>query len=125
MGYQHFSAMGADPMESQCGQTFLKCLLLRMKELGVSQAELAVRMKTSRPYVCKALHGEINITFASALRFARALQLDFLPQLVQPVTGAPYASPRPSCHHFPSMGAAPMGSPNNDLRASIQVGAAI
>lgn len=71
---------------------FLKSLLLRMKELGVSQAELAVRMKTSRPYVCKALHGEINITFAAAARFAKALQLDFIPQLVQSSSGTLYGS---------------------------------
>lgn len=84
------------------GQMFLKCILLRMKELGVSQTELAARMKASRPYVSKALHGEINITFASAVRFAKALQLDFFPQLVQPATGEFYA--RPSYEHFSSMG---------------------
>ncbi len=107
---QRFSAMGADPQESRYGQTFLKSLLLRMKELGVSQGELAVRMKTSRPYVCKALHGEINITFASAARFAKALQLDFLPQLVQPATGALYASSRSSCQRLPSVGTDTMES---------------
>lgn len=54
------------------GQMFLKGILLRMKELGVSQTELAARMKTSRPSVSKALHSKINITFASAVRFAKA-----------------------------------------------------
>lgn len=95
-------------IENRYGQMFLESLLLRMRELGVSQGELAVRMKTSRPYVCKALHGEINITFASAARFAKALQLDFLPQLVQPSTGVPYSSLRPSSQHFPAMGADPI-----------------
>ena len=90
------------------GQMFLRSLLLRMKELGVSQSELAARMKASRPYVSKALHGEVNITFASAVRFAKALQLDFFPQLVQPATGARYASSLPSYQLFPAMGAAPM-----------------
>ena len=79
------------------GQMFLRSLLLRMKELGVSQSELAARMKASRPYVSKALH-----------RFAKALQLDFFPQLVQPATGARYASSLPSYQLFPAMGAAPM-----------------
>ena len=96
------------PLENRHGQMFLKSLLLRMKELGVSQGELAARMKTSRPYVCKALHGEINITFASAARFARALHLDFLPQLVQSSTGERYASSRPGYQHFSSMGADPI-----------------
>ena len=76
-----------------------------MKELGVSQSELAARMNASRPYVSKALHGEVNITFASAARFAKALQLDFFPQLVQPSTDARYAFQRPSYQHFPAMGA--------------------
>lgn len=74
-----------------------------MKELGVSQTELAARMKASRPYVSKALHGEINITFASAVRFAKALQLDFFPQLVQPATGEVYASSGPSYLHALAM----------------------
>ena len=56
----------------RCGQIFLRRLFLRMK--------------ASHPYVSKALHGEINITFATAVRFARALQLDFFPQLVQLAT---------------------------------------
>lgn len=77
-----------------------KSILLRMKELGVSQTELAVRMKASRLSGIKVLHGEINITFASAVRFAKALRLDFFPQLVQPATGERYAFPLP----FPAMG---------------------
>lgn len=44
-----------------------------MKELGVSLTELAARMKVSRPSVSKALHGELNITFASAVRFVKAV----------------------------------------------------
>lgn len=82
------------------GQMFLKCILHRMKELGVSQSELATRMKASRPYVSKALHGEVNITFASAMRFAKALQLDFLPQLVH-TSGKVYSPGRKAktdCH---------------------------
>ena len=71
-----------------------------MKKLGVSQTELAARMKASRPYVSKVLCGEINITFASAVRFAKAIRLDFFPQLVRPSTGALYAFPRPSYQHF-------------------------
>lgn len=63
------------------GSYFLRCILLRMKELGVSQSELAKRMKASRPYVVKCLHGDVNITFGSAARFAKALQLDFFPVL--------------------------------------------
>lgn len=46
-----------------------------MKGLGVSQTECVARMKASRPSVSKVLHSKINITFASAIRFAKALQL--------------------------------------------------
>lgn len=60
---------------------FLRCILRRMKELGVSQSELARRMKASRPYVVKVLHGDVNITLGAAMRFAEALQLDFMPEL--------------------------------------------
>ena len=56
--------------EDRCGQMFLKSQLFRMNEWGVSQSELAARMMASRPSVSKALHGEVNITFASAVRFA-------------------------------------------------------
>ena len=87
------------------GQMFLKSILLRMKEPGVSQTDLAVRPKVLRPSVSKALHGEVNITFASAVRFAKALQLDFFPQLVQPATGEFYV--RPSYQHFSTMGGKP------------------
>jgi len=60
---------------------FLRCILLRMKEMGVSQTALAQRMHASRPYVVKVLHGDVNITFGTALRFAQALEMDFLPRL--------------------------------------------
>ena len=49
-----------------------------MKELGLSQSELARRMHASRPYVVKVLHGDVNITLGSAGRFAKALEMDFL-----------------------------------------------
>ena len=53
-----------------------------MQELGVNQTALAKRMKVSRAYVCKVLRGEeVNFSFATALRFAHALQMDFAPQL--------------------------------------------
>lgn len=79
-----------------------KSILLRMKELGVSQTELAVRMKASRLSGIKVLHGEINITFASAVRFAKVLQFGFFPRFAQPSTVALYAS-RPCCQHFLEM----------------------
>ena len=71
------------PMKTanKVGSLFLRCNLLRMKELGVSQTELAKRMNASRPYVVKVLHGDVNITLGSAARFAKALQLDFFPDL--------------------------------------------
>ena len=53
-----------------------------MKELGLNQTTLAKRMKVSRAYVSKVLSGrDVNFSFATALRFARALKMDFTPQL--------------------------------------------
>ena len=63
------------------GSSFLLRILLRMKELGVSQAELAKRMKVSRPYITKMLHKDVNITFRTAAKLAAALRMDFFPEL--------------------------------------------
>jgi len=60
---------------------FLRRVLLRMKELGLNNSSLARRMNVSRVYVGKVLKGDVNITFATALRFAKALQMDFVPTL--------------------------------------------
>ena len=62
------------------GSAFLR-RLLRMKELGVSQTELAQRMKVSRPYITKVLHSDVNISFRTAAKLANALNMDFFPEL--------------------------------------------
>ena len=63
------------------GSAFLRRILLRMKELGVSQTELAKRMQVSRPYITKVLHLDVNITFRTAAKLANALKMDFFPAL--------------------------------------------
>ena len=64
------------------GSAFLRRILLRMKELGVSQTELAKRMQVSRPYITKVLHQDVNITtFRTAAKLANALKMDFFPAL--------------------------------------------
>ena len=63
------------------GSAFLRRILLRMKELGVSQTELAKRMQVSRPYITKVLHLDVNITFRTAAKLASALKMDFFPDL--------------------------------------------
>ena len=63
------------------GSAFLRRILLRMKELGVSQTELARRMKVSRPYITKVLHTDVNFSFRTAAKLANALKMDFLPEL--------------------------------------------
>ena len=61
---------------------FLRAILLRMKELNFNKTALAKRMNVSRAYVSKVLQGEdVNFSFATALRFAHALKMDFTPQL--------------------------------------------
>ena len=52
-----------------------------MKELGVSQTELAQRMKVSRPYVTKVLHQDVNFSFRTAAKLANALKMDFFHDL--------------------------------------------
>lgn len=63
------------------GSVFLRTILLRMKQLGVSQTELAKRMKVSRPYITKVLRQDVNFSFRTAARLARALEMDFFPEL--------------------------------------------
>ena len=52
-----------------------------MKELGISQTDLAKRMKVSRPYITKVLRQDVNFSFRTATKLARALQMDFTPEL--------------------------------------------
>ena len=52
-----------------------------MKELGVSQTELARRMNVSRPYVTKVLSHDVNFSFKTAAKLANALKMDFFPEL--------------------------------------------
>ena len=70
------------------GSAFLRRILLRMKELGVSQTELAKRMDVSRPYITKVLHQDVNITFRTAAKLATALKMDFFPELRERRDGA-------------------------------------
>ena len=48
------------------GSAFLRRILRRMKELGMSQTDLARRMKVSRPYITKVLHQDVNFSFRTA-----------------------------------------------------------
>jgi len=63
------------------GSVFLRRILRRMKDLGVSQSELAKRMKVSRPYVTKVLRQDVNFSFRTAAKLASALKMDFFPEL--------------------------------------------
>ena len=63
------------------GTAFLRQILLRMKELGVSQTELARRMEVSRPDITKVLRQDVNFSFRTAAKLANALKMDFFPAL--------------------------------------------
>ena len=52
-----------------------------MKDIGISQTELAKRMHVSRPYITKVLHQDVNFSFRTAARLAEALKMDFFPDL--------------------------------------------
>ena len=60
---------------------FLRRILRRMKQLGVSQTELARRMNVSRPYITKVLRQDVNFSFRTAAKLANALKMDFFPEL--------------------------------------------
>ena len=63
------------------GSMFLRRILLRMKELGINQTELARRMNVSRPYITKVLSHDVNFSFRTAAKLANALKMDFFPEL--------------------------------------------
>ena len=63
------------------GSAFLRRILRRMKQLGISQIELARRMNVSRPYVTKVLSRDVNFSFRTAAKLANALKMDFFPDL--------------------------------------------
>ena len=63
------------------GSAFLRRILRRMKQLGVSQTELARRMNVSRPYITKVLSHDVNFSFRTAAKLANALKMDFFPDL--------------------------------------------
>ena len=60
---------------------FLRRIVRRMKDIGISQTELAKRMHVSRPYITKVLHQDVNFSFRTAARLAEALKMDFFPDL--------------------------------------------
>ena len=62
------------------GSAFLRRILQRMKELGMSQTDLARRMKVSRPYITKVLRQDVNFSFRTAAKLANALKMDFFPE---------------------------------------------
>ena len=63
------------------GSAFLRRILRRMKELGLSQTDLARRMNVSRPYITKVLRQDVNFSFRTAAKLANALKMDFFPEL--------------------------------------------
>ena len=63
------------------GSAFLRRILRRMKSMGLSQSDLARRMKVSKPYVTKVLRQDVNFSFRTAAKLAHALEMDFFPEL--------------------------------------------
>ena len=59
------------------GSAFLR----RMKAMGLNQSDLARRMKVSKPYITKVLRQDVNFSFRTAAKLARALEMDFFPEL--------------------------------------------
>ena len=78
------------------GSVFLRTILLRMKELGVTKTALAKKMRVSRPYITSLLSGkDVNITFKTAYRLAKALKMAFFPTLTVEGSQQPKRSRKP------------------------------
>ena len=60
---------------------FLRRCIKQMKRLGLNQSALAKRMHVSRAYIGKLMSGDVNITFGTAMKLAKALEMDFFPTL--------------------------------------------
>jgi transcriptional regulator with XRE-family HTH domain len=54
----------------------------RIRQLGISQAEVARRMGVSRPMITKLLTGDSNFQLRTLLRLADALDMDLMVDLV-------------------------------------------
>ena len=83
------------------GSAFLRRILRRMKQLGVSQTELARRMNVARPYITKVLSRDVNFSFKTAAKLANALKMDFFPDLREQETGDTpdsHQAGRDACH---------------------------
>lgn len=66
---------------SKFSSKFVKDVVSYMQEYGMTQSDLARRLKVSRPYVSKVLSGEVNVSFATAEKFTSALGIDFSPEV--------------------------------------------
>ena len=60
---------------------FLRRCIKQMKRMGLNQSALAKRMNVSRAYIAKLMSGDVNITFGTAMKLAKALEMDFFPTL--------------------------------------------
>lgn len=53
-------------------------IVLKMKELNISRAELAKRLGKSKPFITKLLDGNHNLTVKTMVSMAQALECDLL-----------------------------------------------
>ncbi|MCF7811961.1 helix-turn-helix domain-containing protein [bacterium] len=60
-------------------------LYVRMKELGLSQRELARRIGRSQPYVCKLLNDGSNMTLLTLVKLVQALEMKVEMPVLKPV----------------------------------------
>ena len=95
------------------GSAFLRRILKQMKKLGVNQTELARRMNVSRPYVTAVLKHDVNISFLTAAKLARALRMDFFPDLIDRSSRK-----TTSRQHFSPMGSDPRGHVRANVNAT-------
>jgi len=56
-------------------------MIARMEDGKISRSELARRLGKNPAFVTKLLRGDNNFTFETAVKIARALDMDFVPHL--------------------------------------------
>lgn len=89
---------------------FLKRLLVKMQDEDITQTALAKRLGVSRPYVTKVLSGDINISYRTAAKFAKALGMEFAPEFSEEVQHVLVRRQNRSKHEIAILMAAGLGS---------------
>jgi len=68
----------------------------RMKELGLSQRDMAKKLSVSQPYISKVLNSDTNVSLKTLVSFSLALGLELEPALKTRESDSDYEEVQPS-----------------------------